>query len=60
MPGTRKRFWRAKLEGNRERDRRNRRALRHLGWEVLTIWECQTRPTKVDSLIIRLQRFLEE
>lgn len=34
-------FWKEKLASNRERDRRNRRDLRTLGWRVFTIWECQ-------------------
>lgn len=35
------RFWKAKLRGNVERDKRNLRELRRQGWTVLTIWECQ-------------------
>ena len=37
------RFWRDKRAKNRERDKRNQRALKNAGWEVLTIWECWTR-----------------
>jgi len=40
-PKSRVEFWRRKLEGNVERDRRNARALRALGWRVITVWECQ-------------------
>ena len=39
-PRSRSAWWRAKIEGNRARDRRNRRALREEGWRVLEIWEC--------------------
>ena len=35
--------WKAKLEGNGARDRRNVRKLRNQGWKVLTVWECQLR-----------------
>ena len=38
------------------RDRRNRRWLRSLGWEVMTVWECQTGHPDLES---RLRRFLE-
>ena len=41
MPKTRAAFWRDKLGKNVERDRRNQRALRKLGWKVLVVWECQ-------------------
>jgi len=56
-PKTRKAFWKAKLEGNRERDRRNRQALRKLGWDVLVVWECQMRRPEI--LVDRLVSFLE-
>lgn len=39
-PSTRPAFWKKKITGNRDRDKRNRRALKRLGWRVLTIWEC--------------------
>jgi DNA mismatch endonuclease (patch repair protein) len=36
-------YWSEKLVRNRERDARHQQALRHLGYDVLTIWECDTR-----------------
>ena len=42
-PATRVRFWKEKFERNVARDARNARALRRLGWRVLTIWECRLR-----------------
>jgi DNA mismatch endonuclease, patch repair protein len=36
-------FWMPKLERNRLKDERNRKALRSLGWGVLTVWQCQAR-----------------
>jgi DNA mismatch endonuclease (patch repair protein) len=42
-PATRRKFWREKFERNVARDARNARALRRLGWRVLTIWECALR-----------------
>jgi DNA mismatch endonuclease (patch repair protein) len=41
MPKSRLEFWRPKLEGNRERDKRQRQALENDGWTVLTVWECE-------------------
>lgn len=43
LPKSRLDFWLPKLEANRERDERNAFELRKLGWDVLVIWECQTR-----------------
>lgn len=34
-------YWNAKLEKNVERDARNAQQLKELGWEVLTVWECE-------------------
>jgi DNA mismatch endonuclease (patch repair protein) len=38
---TRTEYWLPKIARNKARDARNARALRRLGWAVLTIWECQ-------------------
>lgn len=38
-PKTRAAFWKAKIEGNRSRDRRVNRALRQRGWVVGRVWE---------------------
>lgn len=43
LPSSRREFWLQKLEGNRLRDRRQRRQLESLGWRVITVWECQTK-----------------
>ncbi len=45
-PATRRRFWQAKFDANVARDARNARALRRLGWRVLTVWECSLRTTR--------------
>ena len=34
-------FWNAKLDNNIRRDKRVRKELSALGWQVLVIWECQ-------------------
>lgn len=41
LPKSRVEFWKAKLEGNRDRDVRNAAKLREMGWRVLVAWECQ-------------------
>jgi len=40
-PKTRKRFWINKLLANRARDKRRILELQTLGWNVITIWECE-------------------
>jgi DNA mismatch endonuclease (patch repair protein) len=59
MPRTRVDYWAQKLECNRARDSRVRRQIRHLGWRVLTIWECQLASHRM-SLDHRLRRQLSK
>ena len=47
-PKTETDFWLAKFAKNVERDKKNIRELRKLGWNVITIWECELKdPDKV-------------
>jgi DNA mismatch endonuclease (patch repair protein) len=39
IPKTRRAFWKAKIEGNKKRDRRINRKLRSAGFHVMRIWE---------------------
>jgi DNA mismatch endonuclease (patch repair protein) len=55
-PKSRPEFWLPKLQHNRLKDERNRRALRALGWEVLTVWQCQM--SSQNRLEARLCAFL--
>lgn len=57
LPKSRLDFWLPKLEGNKERDECNKRALVKAGWKVLTIWECELGNTKRLGAAIR--RFLD-
>jgi DNA mismatch endonuclease (patch repair protein) len=57
MPKSRRDFWQPKLEGNKQRDKRTRKALNKDGWKVLTIWECQIK--KIERLESTLRRFLD-
>lgn len=40
LPRSNKKFWRAKIDANKRRDRKVARRLRRLGWAVLRIREC--------------------
>jgi DNA mismatch endonuclease (patch repair protein) len=54
LPKTRAEFWIAKLDGNVKRDIRNVAALKELGWEVLTIWECEIKnETRLSKKLLR-------
>ncbi len=59
-PKSNLRYWKPKLEENRRRDYRNIRALKRLGWKVLTVWTCALRSkAKRRRSILRVIRFLE-
>lgn len=45
-PTNRRQFWLKKLNGNAARDDVHRRALRKLGWNSITFWECQIEDTR--------------
>lgn len=56
IPSTNKKFWREKFEKNKLRDKKNKKSLKKLGWEILTIWECET--YKPEKVLRKLQIFL--
>jgi DNA mismatch endonuclease, patch repair protein len=47
VPVTNAEFWRTKRESNLNRDRRNVKLLKKGGWQILIIWECQTRHPEI-------------
>lgn len=50
-------FWQSKFKANVTRDRRAASALVALGWDILVVWECETR--NADILRLRLTKFLK-
>jgi DNA mismatch endonuclease (patch repair protein) len=57
-PKSRLEYWGPKLEANQSRDARNLTELEALGWQALTIWQCETK--EPDTLLKRLTDFLAE
>lgn len=47
VPKSNQTFWKAKFRRTVERDAKNDEALRNSGWDVLVLWECETRNAKV-------------
>jgi DNA mismatch endonuclease, patch repair protein len=43
IPASNRRFWAAKIAGNRSRDAIKATALRTSGFRLLTVWECEVR-----------------
>ena len=58
-PSTRTEFWRAKLQGNVDRDRRAAAKLAEMGWRVLNVWECATRDLASKGLRDALRAWID-
>ena len=58
LPGSNPGYWIPKLARNVERDRTNEAKLIAAGWNVLTIWECET--PDADLLSSKLSAFLAD
>lgn len=56
LPTTRTEFWADKIETNRARDARKESALRSLGYDVLTLWECDLK--NIEGLSSKLSTFI--
>jgi len=57
-PRSNQSYWLPKLTRNKERDFKSIAALEAAGWQVLVIWECETRDAGL--LQNRLEDFLKE
>lgn len=56
-PASNRDFWRNKLERNQQRDRKSAQLLKRDGWQVVVIWECETRDqARLARRIMRLLR----
>ncbi len=56
-PESNKDFWNRKIEGNIKRDARIMRRLKKDGWNLLVVWQCQTK--NIARLEHRLKQFME-
>ena len=57
-PSTNEEYWRPKIMGNVERDKRNLVELQQLGWTVLTVWECELKKKVIDATLDQLEKRL--
>lgn len=55
-PKTNEEYWHKKLERTQARDLNNQNLLRHNGWDVMVIWECQL--SDIDETRERISKFL--
>lgn len=58
-PKTNQKYWRPKLARNWQRDQRNRKLLRRLGFSVWTFWEHSLEGRRIDRTRLTLSRKFE-
>ena len=54
-PSNNAEFWKQKINGNVERDKRNQTLLESLGWKVLIVWECDLKKAKRADTLEKLE-----
>lgn len=54
MPKSNVDFWKKKLYRNRERDEENHKKLEEMGWNVITVWECELKKDKREQTLKNL------
>lgn len=57
LPKSRPEYWIPKLNGNRRRDSDAAKELRRAGWDVLIVWECESKDP--DAVKKRLRAFFK-
>ena len=58
LPKTRVEYWNAKFERNVSNDKLHVHKLEELGWNVITIWECELKKAEFEKTMINIEREL--
>lgn len=53
-PSSNQDYWRPKILGNMERDKKNVEQLRSQGWNVIVVWECELKKAVRDERLYAL------
>lgn len=49
IPKSNRGFWVEKIRRNQQRDERNYQILRDNGWQVIVVWECELKPSRIEQ-----------
>lgn len=60
IPKTNTEFWVNKVQRNKERDERVKHQLSQMGWNCITVWECELKPAKREATLQSLAFTLNE
>jgi len=58
-PASNAEFWKNKIKGNIKRDNKHYKALSDIGWNYLTVWECELNSKNQVSLWKKVRKFLD-
>ena len=58
VPKTRTQWWTDKINGNKANDEKATKALKKDGWKIITVWECELKPAKVEKTLKSLLKKL--
>jgi DNA mismatch endonuclease (patch repair protein) len=58
LPKTRCEWWLQKITNTQNRDQQAQTELHTLGWRVITIWECELKPKRVEETLNGLLSYL--
>ena len=59
VPKTRTEWWLNKITVNQANDRKAVLALKKQGWKIITVWECDLKPGKVEKTLAALVKTIE-
>jgi DNA mismatch endonuclease, patch repair protein len=54
IPKTRTDWWLNKINGNISNDTKAVKELKKDGWKIMTIWECELKPAKIEKTLTTL------
>ena len=54
VPKTNTQWWTDKINGNKANDAKAFKALKKEGWKIITVWECQLKPAKIEKTLLSL------
>ncbi|MCD8301184.1 MAG: very short patch repair endonuclease [Clostridiales bacterium] len=59
-PSSNEEYWHSKIDRNVERDEQNQKRLKEMGWNVITIWECELKRSVADKNLEALYEKITE
>jgi len=59
VPKTRTQWWLNKITANQANDAKAVKALKKDGWKIITVWECNLKPAKVEKTLAALVKKIE-